>query len=178
MAPHVWEFSWQGGKAGGQNDRLVNIMGLEIFAEHSPTDRYSGDLIAQLESFNVKQKQGFIPEYQHFGYFVREREKDGVKVLGGIVGWTWMGSLHIHRIFVEESIRSQGYGSILLERAEELARSKGYALITVETLSFQNALPFYLKQGFKVAFEDQGYSLGVSIFYLRKNLNTTQLEIL
>jgi GNAT superfamily N-acetyltransferase len=144
-------------------------MNLEIFEDHPPSDRYSNDLIAQLESYNVKQKPDFVPDYRHFGYFIRN--PDGGRVLGGIVGWTWMGSLHIHRLFVDEGLRGQGYGSKLLERAEDLARSQGCFLITVETLSFQNGLPFYLKQGFKVAFEDSGYSLEVSIYFLRKRLD-------
>lgn len=142
-------------------------MELEIFSEHDPLGQRGRNLIVQLEAHNLTLEPSFDQEYRHFGYFVRDRE-DG-KVLGGIVGWTWMGSLHIHRFFVNAVIRGQGYGSKLIETIECHARSQGCSLITVETLSFQNALSFYLKHGFKLAFEDHGYSHGIRIYFLRKH---------
>ncbi len=76
------------------------------------------------------------------------KDEEGV-VLGGILGEIKWGWLHIDGLWVDESLRRDGWGTRLLGTMEQYARSQGIPNYHLETTSFQ-ALPFYQKQGYEV----------------------------
>jgi len=57
--------------------------------------------------------------------------------------------LHIGALWVKEEYRQKGYGSVLLNEVEKIAKEKGCNLIQVDTFDFQ-AKDFYLKHGYEV----------------------------
>lgn len=71
------------------------------------------------------------------------------KILGGITGTNYWNHLHIDFLWVDESLRGQGYGKELLIKIEEFAIEQSCHLIQLDTFSFQ-APDFYQKFGYEV----------------------------
>ncbi|MEO8963749.1 MAG: GNAT family N-acetyltransferase [Gammaproteobacteria bacterium] len=94
-------------------------------------------------------------------------------VIGGIYAdlYHW-NILYICILFVSETHRNKKLGSILLNHAEETAKSMGCTLCHVETYDFQ-AEDFYIKHGYEVFGTLENCPKGHKRFYLRKNLTTT-----
>lgn len=79
--------------------------------------------------------------------FILRDEED--KILGGITETIFWYSLHIDFLWVDESLRGQGYGKQLLDNIEGIARENRCKLIQLNTFSFQ-APNFYQKYGYEV----------------------------
>lgn len=80
--------------------------------------------------------------------FLVLRSPDGT-VLGGInatLNLYW-SRCHVDIFWIDAAQRGRGYGSRLLGRVEEIARTKGCRMIHLDTFSFQ-APGFYAKQGY------------------------------
>lgn len=91
-------------------------------------------------------------------------------VVGGLVGHTWAGWLHVTYLWVDERRRGSGLGSHLLSRAEHLARtSRDCRNSRLETWDFQ-APAFYRKQGYEVVCEIPDYPPGITEYTLTKQL--------
>ncbi|MBA4384093.1 MAG: GNAT family N-acetyltransferase [Anaerolinea sp.] len=84
--------------------------------------------------------------YQPLNLFLRR--EDG-SIAGGLLGDMYWGWLSINILWIDESLRSQGYGERLLKMAEEEALNRGCLAVHLDTMSFQ-AKPFYLKYGYTV----------------------------
>ena len=91
------------------------------------------------------------------------------RIVGGAHGDLWGASVHIAAMWVDDNYRGQGYGSKLLTKVEEYAASHGHRLAYLETTSFQ-ARPFYEGLGYTVFGELPGVAVGVTLYFLRKNL--------
>jgi GNAT superfamily N-acetyltransferase len=94
---------------------------------------------------------------------------DSNQLQGGIAGDIWGGWLHISMLFVNEELRSAGWGSKLLLAAEEVARSTGCRRAYLETFSFQ-ARPFYEKHGYTVFATLEDQPPGHTFYFMRKTL--------
>jgi RimJ/RimL family protein N-acetyltransferase len=90
-------------------------------------------------------------------------------VLGGALGHVWGGWLELETLWVIETFRGQGYGAMLLEAAEQEARSQGCHGVYLTTFSFQ-ARPFYEKCGYEVIADIPDYPKGHSYHILIKTL--------
>jgi len=98
-------------------------------------------------------------------------KNDSGVVVGGIlaeINWGWM---HIQGLWVDESIRNNGWGSKLIDNLERYALSKGIHNIRLETTTFQ-ALEFYLKLEYSVFGELLDMPPGHTSYFLKKNLNS------
>jgi len=82
--------------------------------------------------------------YQALTIFLRAT--DG-KLVGGLLGQTYWGWLHLDILWLDDSVHRLGYGSRMLAAAEAVRRGCRHARL--DTLSFQ-ALDFYLKLGYSV----------------------------
>lgn len=89
------------------------------------------------------------------------------RVLAGLVGYSRWNWLHIDLLWVEQTLRHQGYGSRLLQLAEQEARTRGCHYVRVGTLSFQ-ARDFYEKSGYQVVGQLEDYPPGHTHYLLRK----------
>jgi len=98
---------------------------------------------------------------------IRIQDTENETSSGGI--WTeilddWM---YIEILYVPETLRGRGFGSILLKRAEEIAVSKGCVGIWLETFDFQ-APGFYLTHGYSVFATLDNYPVGSNRRFLHK----------
>ncbi|MGH4123443.1 MAG: GNAT family N-acetyltransferase [Clostridium sp.] len=71
-------------------------------------------------------------------------------ILAGInsVLYCW-NCMYIDVLWVREEFRGVGYGSVLLNEVEKIAKEKGCKLIHLVTFDFQ-AKDFYLKHGYEI----------------------------
>ena len=105
-------------------------------------------------------------EYVPVNFVLRDERGD---VLGGLLGHLWGGWLQVTHLWVVETARSVGHGTLLLQNAEAYARSRGAVGATLETHNFQ-ARPFYERLGYEVFSTLEGYPRGHAKFFLRKAL--------
>jgi GNAT superfamily N-acetyltransferase len=89
--------------------------------------------------------------------------------LGGVVGFAWGDWLYVRLLWVAADYRAQGYGTRLMDAAEQFAIGHGCRHATLETFSYQ-APAFYLKRGYEIFGQLDGYPPGHTKFYLRKTL--------
>lgn len=99
------------------------------------------------------------------------RDEQG-RTRGGIVGETRWDWAHIDTLWVDPELRGHGHGKHLLRAAEDLARSRGCAIMDLDTFSFQ-APGFYAAQGFVEFAVLEGISHGVNRHHFRKRLSTS-----
>lgn len=71
------------------------------------------------------------------------------EIQGGLIGKIKGEWLCIEFLWMHESLRKGGYGTKLIQAAEQTARERGCLHALVDTLSFQ-ALPFYQKNGYQL----------------------------
>jgi GNAT superfamily N-acetyltransferase len=90
-------------------------------------------------------------------------------VVGGVLGHTKWQWLYVATLWVADAVRGQGWGSKLMDAAEELARSRGCAHVSLDTFEYQ-ARPFYEKRGYTLFGTLEGYPPGYRQFYLTKSL--------
>jgi GNAT superfamily N-acetyltransferase len=90
-------------------------------------------------------------------------------VLGGVLGHVWGEWLDLETLWVSELFRGQGYGTKLLEAAEDEARAQGCHGVFLTTFSFQ-ARPFYEKAGYEVVADIPDYPRGHDHHVLKKAL--------
>lgn len=94
---------------------------------------------------------------------------DSGNIVGGILGeinWNWM---YIQGLWIDESVRNDGWGHKLLSQMEEYALSKSTTNIRLETTTFQ-ALGFYVKAGYSVFGELANMPDGHTCYFLQKQL--------
>lgn len=95
-------------------------------------------------------------------------KKDGA-YLGALIAETSWNIMAIRYLYVDPLYRKQGLGTSLIQSAIEFALKQGYSSIVVETMSFYD-YQFYLEMGFYLEFKREGYTNGVSQYYLCKSL--------
>lgn len=71
------------------------------------------------------------------------------KVVGGLLGRTSLGLFFIDLLFLPDSARGQGIGSLIMEKAEKEAKRRGCSAAVLYTITFQ-APGFYQRRGYQV----------------------------
>ncbi len=89
--------------------------------------------------------------------------------LGAIIGEINWGWLYIKALWIDESLRNEGWGSKLLYDLEKYSLSSGISNVRLETTTFQ-ALGFYKKLGCTVFAELEDMPPGETIFFLKKSI--------
>lgn len=96
------------------------------------------------------------------------RGVDGA-LLGGLTGYTNWGWLYVDCLWVSETLRGGGWGSRLLEAAEQRAIERGCRNARLFTYDFQ-ALDFYRRHGYALFGTLDDYPPGHRQHWLRKAL--------
>jgi GNAT superfamily N-acetyltransferase len=91
-------------------------------------------------------------------------------LIGGLAGVTYWGALYIDMLWVRETMRSQGLGTALMQRAEAEALERGCTFAWLRTFSFQ-ARPFYEQFGYTVFGELRDHPPGHTCFFMRKDFH-------
>jgi ribosomal protein S18 acetylase RimI-like enzyme len=133
---------------------------------HETSDPKDAEYIQEkLNQYNLR----FAPPDNHRALVLAARNQED-NIIAGLVGVTYWGWLHIEILWVDESLRKQGIGEKLLERAEAEALQRGCRYSHLETHTFQ-ALGFYEKHGYQVFGELPDLPGGYTKYFLKKNLN-------
>jgi len=103
---------------------------------------------------------------QEFVIYLRD---DQGTIHGGITALEFSDSIHIALLWVDEPLRSKGYGSLLLEAAEDVAIKRKLQFAYVDTFGFQGG-DFYPKQGYELIGRVEFALLGHARLFFRKNL--------
>lgn len=113
----------------------------------------------------AKQRKGHT-RLEFFAFFIRDENNN---ILGGCNGTNLYGCLHIEQLWLTESLRGQGYGTKLMQAAEDFGRQYGCTFTTVNTMDWE-ALGFYKKLGYQIEFERHGFLKSSVFYFLRKEL--------
>jgi GNAT superfamily N-acetyltransferase len=136
----------------------------EIDLTDSPADEDTRVVREGLTKFNTDK--GVPNDWVPLAVFVRD---SAGQILGGLTGGTYWNWLYVGMFWLSEGIRGQGLGSQLLARAEREGLQRGCRHSFLDTTSFQ-ALPFYLKQGYKLYAQLDDFPPGHSRYFLKKSL--------
>lgn len=123
---------------------------IEITEQDHLTEADETRLLAPLDAHAADHGVDFRPQ----GLILTLREGDQGErnhdnpVVGGLVGATNLGWLHIRILSVPANRRQLGIGRELMDRAEAIARHRGCQASWVDTFSFQ-APGFYEKLGYR-----------------------------
>jgi ribosomal protein S18 acetylase RimI-like enzyme len=94
---------------------------------------------------------------------------DADQVIGGLVGATYWGWLHIETLWVGERHRRLGHGRRMLELAESEALARNCRNAFLDTFSFQ-ARPLYERLGYRVVGTIEDFPPGHERHFLIKRL--------
>lgn len=107
-----------------------------------------------------------LPPMRPFSIFIKDQNEN---VVGGVCGTLFYGSLYIDSLWVDKTLRHQGWGTKLMDEAESVGRKQRASFATLNTMDWE-ALPFYQKRGYSIEFIREGYEKESKMFMLRKNL--------
>jgi GNAT superfamily N-acetyltransferase len=124
-----------------------------------------------INRFNV-QRTGY-DDYRPLAMFIRD---SAGAIIAGLSAFSWGGSLRILTLWVDEHWRRHGYGTLLLQAAEQEALARGCQQAVVETHSFQAPL-FYPDRGYSACGVTQDYPVGFQHITFHKRLIERQVTM-
>jgi GNAT superfamily N-acetyltransferase len=135
-----------------------------VVSEESPNSEDVNVVRQGLGRFN--RETGGIANFKELTLFVKDTAGQTV---GGLLGYSLGTWLHIETLWLDESIRGRGYGTRLLQRAEEEAVARGCCVVDLTTFDFQ-APRFYEKKGYMAFGELTEVGAEHSVYFFRKYL--------
>jgi GNAT superfamily N-acetyltransferase len=106
--------------------------------------------------------------YRPITIFLRRPDQT---LVGGLLGQTYWGWLHVDILWLDEQARGQGFGRQLIQTAEHEAWSRGCRHAHLDTMDWQ-ALPFYEKLGYTVYGVLDECPAGHKRYFLSKQLTS------
>lgn len=91
-------------------------------------------------------------------------------LVGGLIAQSRWGGFHIDILALSESLRGQGWGKSLLEKAESEARSRKCHHMRLDTYAFQ-ARAFYEAHGFRVYGQIEGPEPYYPHYFMMKRID-------
>ena len=101
-------------------------------------------------------------------YAAAIRDSEG-RIMAAVSGFTWGRCCQIDKLWVDQSARRQGLGSLLVRAVEEHARGKGCAQVILSSHTFQ-APGFYRRLGYVEQARIAGYPVEHADIHFRKLL--------
>jgi ribosomal protein S18 acetylase RimI-like enzyme len=108
--------------------------------------------------------------YQKLAVFLRDNQNN---IVGGLLGETFWGWLHIGILWIREDLRGKGYGRDMLASAEKEAIKRGAYAVFLDTMEWQ-ALEFYQKHGYTIYGQLDDFPIGHTRYYLKKMLKLNE----
>lgn len=90
-------------------------------------------------------------------------------LVGGLLGETYWGWLHISIVWIHGDLRGKGYGTLMLHQAEAEALRRGCHYAHLDTMDWQ-ALDFYEKHGYSIFGVLENLPIGHSRYFMQKSL--------
>jgi len=107
-----------------------------------------------------------LEKYPHLGFYLIMKRDNGT-IIGGITGYTTLGTMYTDELWVAEAYRGKGFGKALLQKAEAIAKERGCIANQSTCFTFQN-LKFFQKRGFEFYGHTDAYPNGVIEYFLIK----------
>lgn len=126
----------------------------------------------QLDEFNEQ-----LTRPRNFSEVKLALRSDSEELLGGLIGsiaWDW---LHVHVLWIADSVRDKGHGKRLMQAAEEIARERSCGFVNLHTFEFQ-AVAFYEKMGYTIIGQTKGYPKGHTIPHVQRTLGRRAPHVL
>ena len=130
----------------------------------------SARLAQELIAFNVRATGAGDQQ----GLSVRVTGAGG-ELIAGLAGWTWGDCSGIASLWVHEQHRREGWGSRLVQAAQDEARRRGCTQMNVSSLTFQ-APDFYRRHGFIETGRTQGIPGGHADVHFWKRLEGVPVD--
>jgi len=139
-------------------------MSVEFSITREPTEAETSLLGQGLNQHAIEnlEQDGFDP----IAVFIRDSDGTIVGGVSGYLNWNW---LQVSLLWVDKTLRGNGYGQQLMARIEAVGREHGCARAHVDTFSFQ-ARSFYESMGYVVFATLDDYPPGHARHYLQKAL--------
>ena len=129
----------------------------------SPNKKDIADLRDILVSYNKEHFETL--DQKEFAIYIKDETET---ITGGISGEIFGHWMEIEFLAIDESLRGQGLGKTLLERAETLALENKCQYIFLYTFGFQGK-DFYPKFGFKEVYTKKEFPLtGTEHFFIKE----------
>jgi GNAT superfamily N-acetyltransferase len=109
-----------------------------------------------------------LKEYPHTGIQLIIKN-DEMQVIGGLCGYSVLGTMTLDDLWVDKGYRGQGFGKDLLMHAEKIAKDRKCIALQTACFSFQN-LEFMMSQGFDTFGVSEVYPNEVKEYYLIKRI--------
>ena len=117
-----------------------------------------------LSEYNVAQAPDLMKlPFDDFLVYIRENDKI---VAGAVCEFDW-GWLYFDAVWTDESVRGKGYGTLIMNAAEDYALRRGVNNAYLMTTSFQ-ARPFYEKLGYERYGYVDDFPPGHTFHYMKK----------
>lgn len=113
----------------------------------------------------AKQQKGMDP-FEFFDFFVRDKHGQILAGCGGVMSY---GCLYTGSLWVTEAFRGKGFGTRLLQAAENLALKRECTMATLHTMDWE-ALDFYKQQGYQIELVREGHKNNSIMYILKKGL--------
>lgn len=111
-------------------------------------------------------KSGHPRNPTKFNIFLKDSEGNA---RGGVICTCLWNGMEIDSLWVEESLRGQGWGSKLMEAAEVEGKKRGCTFAYTNTFTWQ-APEFYRKLGYQEYGRLEDFPEGNSLIYIRKDI--------
>jgi len=103
---------------------------------------------------------------EEFGIFARD---DAGRIVAGVAALVWGGYCEVQAMWVDESLRGQGFARALMTGAEDEARRRGCALIAFHAYDLLSG-GLFEHLGYETAGVIEGCPAGSTARWFRKNL--------
>lgn len=132
----------------------------------APSDDDQAEMLEVLRTFTRES----VPSLDNHDYTLLLKDEAGALV-GGLIAQSRWGSFYIDILALSDELRGQGWGSRLMEKAEEEARRRNCHHMRLDTYAFQ-ARPFYERHGFTVYGQIEGPEPYYPHYFMIKRLGT------
>ncbi|MDY8135551.1 GNAT family N-acetyltransferase [Aquimarina sp. 2201CG5-10] len=127
-------------------------------------------IVDSINSYNLGKIPPLLPELWTPINLV-SKNKEG-QIIGGLLsGIGYWGGLEINILWVHEDYRHNGLGTQLLQKAENIAKSKGAVISILDTFDFQ-AEGFYIKNEYIIFGKLDNFPKGHKRIYFSKKLSS------
>lgn len=135
---------------------------IEYVAEPSTADLAILTHGISLEAKAKKSQKEIIS----YAFFLKDQSNE---IKGGINGNVLYGCLSIDQLWIDKSLRGKHYGIELMKKAESFGLENHCRFANVHTMDWE-AKDFYIKLGYKVESQIEGFDNDSICYFLRKEL--------
>jgi ribosomal protein S18 acetylase RimI-like enzyme len=143
----------------------TNASGVDMKIIISSEDKVYSTLVD-----NITTEGAAITQLPKVSAYCLQALNNSGKMIGGLAGYEFYGSFIVDVLWIDPEHRKQGIGSLLLKKLEEFGKEKKLKFLSVTSMGWWNALPFYEKNGFEIEFIREGFENNYRQYQLIKNL--------